>query len=201
MGLDFIGQYGGASLGEIEAKVKYRELVGSKVVMFYDHLDRAEYDLAAADVHISNMEAVTGWKIHDKIFFVRGSILGMNELHLLGMALGTDRSPKSWSMPSDIPPLSGKDAAAREDLKTDYGSLDRHEMAHVFIRQFVSAFARPPEAFIEGWAMNFAGQDSTWLAKSALIDKDHLPRCEPRHSGNWSANDGRTMQPSNIYRC
>ena len=131
----------------------------------------------------------------------RGSILGMNELHLLGMALGTDRSPKSWSMPSDIPPLSGKDAAAREDLKTDYGSLDRHEMAHVFIRQFVSAFARPPEAFIEGWAMNFAGQDSTWLAKSALIDKDHLPRCEPRHSGNWSANDGRTMQPSNIYRC
>lgn len=74
MGLDFIGQYGGASLGEIEAKVKYRELVGSKVVMFYDHLDRAEYDLAAADVHISNMEAVTGWKIHDKIFFVRGGV-------------------------------------------------------------------------------------------------------------------------------
>jgi hypothetical protein len=134
----------GASLMEAQARYLYpHRLETQRLVMFYrDGLEDPTRDAATMDRHVAHLEELTGLPIREKIYWVRGPLLGQKYLSLYGLALGT---------------LGG--APSR---------TDRHELAHAIMSQHNWPATDPPTCLAEGWAESQSGDSSRDLAMRAL---------------------------------
>jgi hypothetical protein len=132
-----------ASVMEVEATFAYpHRMESERLVMYYD--DRVadpRRDLDAMERHVARLEAMTGRPLRAKIHWVRGDLLGRNNLTFGCLSLGSSRSPADWDT-ADHP---------------DRLSVDRHELAHAVIYQSQPADADPPTLLVEGWADSQAG--------------------------------------------
>lgn len=136
-------QMAGASLMETQARFLYpHRLESQRLVMFFDdRVTDPENDIQEMDRHVATLEEKTGLSLRTKIYLVRGKLLGLSGLSLLGLALGSRKSPAN--------------------------NLDRHELAHAVLYQLYSPDTDPPMLLVEGWAES-QSQNSKTLAKQAL---------------------------------
>jgi hypothetical protein len=133
----------GATLMEAQARYVYpHRLETDRLVMFYrDGLADPEGDANAMDRHVAQLEEMTGLVHRQKIWWVRGSLLGQSGLALYGLALGSSASPASY--------------------------VDRHELAHAVFYQHADPDSDPPTLLMEGWAES-QSVDPKALAARAL---------------------------------
>jgi hypothetical protein len=108
------------------------------------------------DRHVAELAKVTGPRLREKIYWVRGNLLGQERMAIGGMALGSSRSPANWET-ADHP---------------DRLSVDRHELAHAVIHQLQPAGADAPTLLIEGWAEAYNGMTSQKRAEGASQSRD-----------------------------
>jgi hypothetical protein len=144
-----LAQMAAASLMETQARLTYpHRLESQRLVMFYDdRVTDPEGDIQKMDRHVATMEEETGLPLRTKIYWVRGELLGLSRLSLLGLALG------SWQGPAS--------------------GLDRHELAHAVLYQHYSPDTDPPMLLVEGWAES-QSQDDRTLAGQALSHRRFL---------------------------
>jgi hypothetical protein len=133
----------GASLMELQATYGYpHRLETGRLVMFYnDRVNGPRSDSEVMDRHLARMEGLTGLRLRTKIHWVRGPLLGRQNVGYLGLAVGTSRSPAS--------------------------ELDRHELAHAFLYQHNAPDTEPPALLVEGWAES-QSLDHADLSRRAL---------------------------------
>jgi hypothetical protein len=160
-----------ASLMELQAKYTYPDRMESgRLVMFYDdRVTDPRRDLDAMDKHVAQLETATGSRLREKIYWVRGKLLGQERKAVCGMALGSSRSPANWET-ADHP---------------DRLSVDRHELAHAVIHQLEPAGCDAPTLLIEGWAEAHNGMTSRKRAEGARQSRDlwrERARAGPRQS-------------------
>jgi len=156
------GLVAGAALADGEARVRFpRRLASQHVVMIYDELADPAGDLGAMERHVAEMERVLGRPSRVKVHWVRGMLLGMGPRGFQGMATGF-----------------------AEDGPTE---VDRHEVAHAFISQFVPADAEPPTVLSEGWAESHQGVPSERLARKAWLAQSNgrLPTLRELVGPEW----------------
>src|SRR5439155_9728069 len=148
-----------ASLMELQAKYTYpRRMESERLVMFYDdRVTHPQRDLEAMDHHVAQLEMITGKPLREKVYWVRGELLGQRRMAVCGIVLGSSRSPANWET-ADHP---------------DRLSEDRHELAHAVIHQLQPAGADAPTLLIEGWAEAHAGMTSQkraeWAKQSRVL--------------------------------
>jgi hypothetical protein len=147
-----------ASLMELGARCAYPSRVESdRLVMFYDgRVADPRRDLEAMDRHVAGLEGLTGRPLREKIYWVRGGLLGQGRMALAGLALGSDRSPADWET-ADHP---------------DRLSVDRHELAHAVLHQHQPPDADPPALLVEGWAEAQSGTTDRRRAAWARESRD-----------------------------
>jgi hypothetical protein len=123
-----------------------------RLVMFYDErVAEPSRDLEAMERHVAQLEAMLGQPLRAKIYWARGELLGQRRMAIVGLAIGSSRSPTDWET-ADHP---------------DRLSEDRHELAHAVIHQLQPAGADAPTLLIEGWAESQAGMTSRKRAEWA----------------------------------
>jgi hypothetical protein len=129
-----------ASFLDLDAKIRYPERTeGRKVVMIHDGIANAEKQVEAMDRHVERMEHLLGRQADGKVHWVRGELLGLGQLPLWGIALGSKPGKR----------LPGPDGLTM---------LDRHEVAHWMIDQFSTFYQGPrPLILTEGWAESQSG--------------------------------------------
>ena len=144
-----IVRYSGISLMEVEVRFAYsRRLETDRLVMFFgDSVTAPEADLAAMDEHVARMEAETGVVHRDKIWWVRGRLLGQGGLAVGGLALGSENSP--------------------------IGHADLHELAHAVMYQANTPATDPPMLLVEGWA-EAQSSDRRQLAVNAEFSRSYF---------------------------
>jgi hypothetical protein len=142
-----------ASLMVLQAKSTCPHRIESeRLVMFYDdRVTDPQRDLEAMDQHVAQLERETGKPLRERIYWVRGELLGQRRMAFSGIALGSSRSPTNWET-ADHP---------------DRLSEDRHELAHAVILQLQPADTDAPTLLIEGWAEAHAGMTSHKRAEGA----------------------------------
>src|SRR5437588_4097428 len=108
-----VGRMAAITLFEGHARLRYAQrLETARLIMYHDdRLADAAGDAAAMDAHLARLEEVLGRRQHSQIHWVRGPALGMRGMSVHSIALGSESSPASH--------------------------LDRHELAHAFLSQFV----------------------------------------------------------------
>jgi hypothetical protein len=131
----------GATLMEAQAQYLYpHQLETERLVMFYsDGLADPEGDANAMDRHVAQLEEMTGLVHRQKIWWVRGPLLGQSRLSLYGLALGGSASPAS--------------------------GLDRHELAHAVFYQHAYPDSDPPMLLMEGWAESQSVEPTELVAR------------------------------------
>jgi hypothetical protein len=140
----------GSALMRLESSYEYpHRLETDRLVMLYDVLDNPHQDGEAMDRHMAAMERTLGTTSGSKVLWVRGRlpVLGLGELSIHEIALGSEESPADW---------------------TADGRLDRHELAHAALDSLRSADADPPFFLHEGWAESQSGASRNELAAKAL---------------------------------
>jgi hypothetical protein len=138
-------QMAGGSLMEPHAKYLYpHHKESERLVMFYgDGVDDPDGDLAEMEKHVARLEELTGRKLRDKVYWVRGSMVGFDQICNRGLAEGSSKGPA--------------------------GDDDRHELAHAVLSQHETRKTDPPTLLIEGWAVSQeTGGDRARLANDAL---------------------------------
>jgi hypothetical protein len=136
----------GGSLMEAQAAWFYpKRKESERLVMYYRELDDADGDLEAMDRHVAELEQTLGIRLREKIHWVRGSLVGQGRVSVLGLSLGSEKSPA--------------------------GSVDRHELAHAVLAEVRIPAADPPALLNEGWADSHMGLSSGALAGRALEEK------------------------------
>jgi hypothetical protein len=147
-----------ASVMEVQAAYTYpSRLETGRLVMFYDErVTRPQRDAEVMEKHVARLEAMTGRPLRAKIHWVRGRLLGRENMACRGLALGSAQSPDDWES-ADHP---------------DGLSVDRHELAHAVLHQLCQPDIDPPFLFAEGWADSQAGPRSSKLASWALGSRD-----------------------------
>jgi len=145
----------GASLMEAQARYLYpHRLETERLVMFYrDGLADPDGDARAMDRHVAQLEEMTGLFHREKIWWVRGPLLGQSRLALYGLALGSSASPAS--------------------------GLDRHELAHAVFYQHAKPDSDPPMLLMEGWAES-QSVDRKALAARALNQRQQFTETSGR---------------------
>lgn len=140
----------GASLGDLEIGLRYPQREeGKHVVMFHDGgIPNAASQVEAIDRHIEHLEGILGQESAAKAHWVRGPLIGRDNYQVLGLAMST---PSDTSQQAD--PLR---------------SLDRHELAHFAIGQYLHGRSEPPFVLTEGWAEAMSGLTSEELARSSV---------------------------------
>ena len=108
---------------------------GERVVMISKPVENAKAQVAAMDRHIRALEARLGRTGTRRVHWVRGPVLGLQGIAILGICLASP-SEGGWETPD------------KEGLRT----LDRHEVAHVVLNQFCTPDFEPPAVLMEGWA-------------------------------------------------
>jgi hypothetical protein len=121
-------------------------------MLFDDRVTLPERDAATMEAHVARLAAMTKCSLRDKIYWVRGRLLGMGPLSCSGLAAGSSRSPRDWQT-ADHP---------------DCLSVDRHELAHAVLLQRYRSDSDPPLLLVEGWAESQAGPSRPRLAAGAL---------------------------------
>jgi hypothetical protein len=109
-------------------------------------------DAEEMDKHVARLVEMTKRPLREKIYWVRGPLLGQSRMALLGLAIGSAESPSDW-----------KTADHPHNL-----SVDRHELAHAVLHQHYKPDTDPPTLLVEGWAESQAGPSSGQLASWAL---------------------------------
>jgi hypothetical protein len=147
-----------AALMEDQARYFYpHRLETERLVMFYrDGLADPEGDIKAMDRHVAHLEEMTGLVHRQKIWWVRGPLLGQSGLALYGLALGSSASPAS--------------------------ATDRHELAHAVFYQHAYPDSDPPMLLMEGWAESQA-VDPNVLAARALSVRQLFAEVSGRWAG------------------
>ncbi len=154
-----VAYMGVASLMELQARHAYpHRMESERLVMFYDdRVTDPQRDLEAMEKHVSELEALTGTPLREKIYWVRGELLGQRTAAFGNLALGSWRSPVNWET-ADHP---------------DRVSEDRHELAHAVIYQLQPADSDAPTLLIEGWAEAHAGMTpqkrAEWAKQSRAL--------------------------------
>jgi hypothetical protein len=143
----FASLFGAAVMGWQVQRQYPNRLESTRLVMFYDTLQRPEYDLKALDAHVARMETLLGQPLREKIWWVRGALFGRAGVSFLGLSLGSEISPAT------------------------NGNLDRHELAHGVIEQLRPPNADPPAFIIEGWAEAQSGATISELADQAVLSR------------------------------
>lgn len=144
-----LGRMMGASFFEGAISFAFpNRLEGARLVMFYDELARPEEDLRLMEEHVAGMEKQLGRSLRAKVHWVRGRVLGLGGFAFYGLAFGSQRSPPNAASPEAF--------------------LDRHELAHAVLNQFVTPDSEPPTLLSEGWAEAQAGFGPEALARRAL---------------------------------
>lgn len=155
--------FGGAAVMEAAARVQYPHRVETpRLLMFHRGVARPQEDAERMERHVAAIEARIGRPMRDKIYWVRGSVLGQGGLANNGLTLGSDHSD---------PP---------EEIEGMALVLDRHELAHGVIHQYMPPDAAPPSFLVEGWAECY----SYGLPRQAVTDHRADAR-ETRGAGVW----------------
>jgi hypothetical protein len=143
-----------ASVMELQARYGYsHRLETEHLVMIYDdRVTTPERDAEAMEKHVARLVNVTGLPLREKIYWVRGELIGMGRMAVSGLALGSSHSPRDW-VSADHP----------QNL-----SVDRHELAHAVLHQAYKPDTNPPTLLVEGWAESQSGRATPELASSAL---------------------------------
>jgi hypothetical protein len=96
--------------------------------MFYDdRVTNPKEDIDSLEEYLKSLEELTGKKLDQKLYLIRGKALGLGRICINGIAMGSSESPS--------------------------GRLDRHELGHAFMYWATGIKADPPFLFVEGWAM------------------------------------------------
>ena len=154
-----VAYMGIGSLMELQARYTYpHRMESERLVMFYDdRVTDPRRDLETMDRHVAQLEAMTGKPLREKIHWVRGELFGQRDMAVVGLALGSSRSPADWETADD----------------PDRVSVDRHELAHAVIYQLQPADSDAPTLLIEGWAEAHAGMTpqkrAEWAKQSRAL--------------------------------
>jgi len=156
-------QVAGASLMEAwEIYGPAHKLESQRLVMFYRNgVTQPRQDIAALDRHVAEMEELTGLRLRQKIFLVRGPMFGDMQVSYLGLSFGSSKSPASY--------------------------LDRHELAHAVIFQHNRLDTDPPTLLVEGWAES-QSKTPAELARQVLKVRDFIAEWSGRWS-SMSSDD------------
>jgi hypothetical protein len=124
-----LGRRAGASLMEFEAAWMYpRRIASPRLVMAYRNLGTPAGDIAAMERYLAGLERLLGRPLWSRILWVRGDAIGVGRLSTYGVSLGSDTSDPAQTW------------------------VDRHELAHAVLAQFVPPDADVPTILNEGWA-------------------------------------------------
>lgn len=136
----------GASVMEARAAYLFPHRIETpRLIMFYrDSVPDPRRDAAEMDRHVARMEELTGLRLREKIFFVRGPVIADRHECFLGLAFGS--------------------AGGRVD------AVDYHELAHGIMSQHARPDGDPPTMLAEGWAES-QSVSSDELARRALQAK------------------------------
>jgi hypothetical protein len=143
---------------EAQALTTYpQRLESRRLVMFYDgRVTDPQRDIEEMDRHVARLEKMTEKPLREKIYWIRGPLLGRGPMAIAGLALGSGQSPHDWET-ADHP----------ERL-----SVDRHELAHAVLHQQQPPHADPPTLLIEGWAESQSGTTSQKRAEWARESRE-----------------------------
>jgi hypothetical protein len=142
------------SLMDLESRFRYpMRTVGAKVVMISPPVEDAAAQVAAMDEHVRQLEMRLGRQIEQRIYWVRGSLLGKQGVALVGLALGTS--------PQETAPD-----------KQELDPLDRHEVAHCVVHMLCPLSSQPPCLLLEGWAEANSGHNDQWLADRVWMARE-----------------------------
>ena len=135
-----LADVGAAAMADGLTRLVYpNRLEGEHTVMIYDQCADPEADVAEMDRHIERLGEVLGRPLSTKVHWVRGGLLGIRGISLVGTAICGD-----WDPP--------------EVKQGRLGYVDRHEAAHNVLSDQVPATACPPTVLYEGWAESQSGQ-------------------------------------------
>jgi hypothetical protein len=135
--------------GEAESWFRYSmRTEGEFVVLYHSGIDRAAERVAAADQYLRELQKILGTPARIRLRWVKGSLLGRQGFSFGAFALTAPRT---------------------EDL---IDPLDRHELAHAMINQFMSHRMRTPMVLIEGWAEAVSSTNPDELHSAAAHDLD-----------------------------
>jgi hypothetical protein len=139
----------GAAVMHIEARrvYPYRRESQRLVMLYGDSVRTPAEDLQAMDAHVARLETQLGRKLREKIWWIRGSVFGREGVSFLGLSLGSSEGPSAGIY------------------------VDKHELAHGVIAQFVLAESDPPAVLIEGWAEAHSGYPDSVLAGRLMDEK------------------------------
>lgn len=127
--------------------------------MYYDRLDHPEQDLALLDQHVARLEQLLGGTIEDKVYWIRGPLLGVSFVSYHGISVGSE-----WTPDADLSDLGGFG-----------GRGDRHELAHAALDWFRVPASDPPCLLHEGWAEAQCGDGRSELARAAAESRRKNP--------------------------
>lgn len=145
-----LARRGGASLMEAQAAWSFPFRDESEhLVMFHDGVTDPEGDLSEMEAHVRHLETLLGGPLREPIHWVRGPLLGQSGCSVYGLAV--------WA------PQAGDDG----DIQVD--PVDRHEVAHAAIAQFLPPDADPPTILSEGWAQ---AHQNGWLGPRLLRESE-----------------------------
>ena len=134
----------GATVMEAELALRYpHKLEGRRAVMFHHgNLANPGEDLARMDAFLDELGHRYGREVRTPIHWARGTAAGQGGASIYGLALGSDEDPVSTEGPGAAPERAGRGLQA----------LDRHEVAHAVMSQWMPPGSDPPTLLSEGWA-------------------------------------------------
>ncbi|HVW00622.1 MAG TPA: hypothetical protein VHB77_09785 [Planctomycetaceae bacterium] len=152
--------------GEGESWFRYSTRTeGEFVVLYHSGIDRAADRVAAADHYLSKLQKTLGKPVRTRLRWVKGGLLGRG-----GVSFG----------------VFALTAPPTEEL---LDQLDRHELAHAMINQFVTHRARPPMVLVEGWAEAVSHANADELRSMAACDQDLAVTLADLMSPDWAPID------------
>ena len=144
-----LADVGAAAVADGLVRLVYpNRLAGEHTVMIYDHCADPEADVAEMDRHIEQVGKTLGRSLPTKVYWVRGGLLGIRGVSLVGTAICGDFGPP------------------RKSEGLSY--IDRHETAHNVFHDQLPATACPPTVLYEGWAESQSGEPLHERARELL---------------------------------
>jgi hypothetical protein len=151
---------------DLEANVRYPvHTTGERVVMHHDGMPDAEEIVREADQHVAKLERLLGQPGRAKIHWVLGSCLGRRNCSFGAFAICEPHTTKGLSQ------------------------LDRHELAHATINQFLESTSRPSMLLTEGWAEAQAASDVADVHETARRERGVAPTIAKLTGPSWARID------------
>ena len=146
----------GASLMEADLALHYPQRVERRrFILFYQGSRNAEADANLMDAYLDQLERKYHRRIHQRIHWVHGALLGQEGLAIYGLA------------------ITGAGSTDEGNLSA-LSDSDRHEVAHAVMNQWMPPDIDPPTLLSEGWAEANARpeplQAAYWYERNKAID-------------------------------